>query len=67
LGFLNKKLYSEEVRAVLEDVSNGQSFSCVFTDGQEPGGWPATRGFDAITGLGVPSDFQKLLNVLLEA
>ncbi|KAF4982219.1 hypothetical protein FZEAL_2103 [Fusarium zealandicum] len=66
LGWLNEVLYSEEVQAVLQDVTGGQSRSCNFKDGGSPGGWPAAKGYDAITGLGVPSDFQKLFDVLVD-
>ncbi|KAJ3530886.1 hypothetical protein NM208_g9122 [Fusarium decemcellulare] len=66
LGWLNEVLYSEEVRAVLQDVTEGESFSCNFQTGGSPGGWPAAKGYDAITGLGVPYDFEKLFNVLVD-
>ncbi|KJK83123.1 Tripeptidyl-peptidase [Metarhizium anisopliae BRIP 53293] len=65
LGWLNKRLYSDEVREVLQDIKAGQSFSCKFSGGKEPGGWPATEGYDAITGLGVPNDFNKFMDVLV--
>ncbi|KEY67758.1 hypothetical protein S7711_04078 [Stachybotrys chartarum IBT 7711] len=67
LGWINELLYSQPVRAVLQDVKAGQSESCIFSDGTTPGGWPAKAGFDAITGLGVPKDFEKFLKVLVEA
>ncbi|KAK7397573.1 hypothetical protein QQX98_013060 [Neonectria punicea] len=66
LGWLNEALYSEEVQAVLQDVTKGQSYSCDFSEGGLVGGWPATKGYDAITGLGVPYDFQKLFDVLVK-
>ncbi|KAH8168654.1 pro-kumamolisin, activation domain-containing protein [Sarocladium implicatum] len=66
LGWLNKVLYSEEMQGALMDVTNGTSESCVFGD-EKPGGWPAEEGWDAITGLGVPESFQKLLDVLIDA
>ncbi|KHN95049.1 tripeptidyl peptidase precursor [Metarhizium album ARSEF 1941] len=65
LGWLNKRLYSEEVRSVLQDITTGQSFSCDFSGDNKPGGWPATKGYDAITGLGVPNDFTKFMDVLV--
>ena len=65
LGWLNKVLYSPEVQAVLTDVTNGTSESCVF-GGEKPGGWPAEEGWDAITGLGVPQSFRELLDVLVD-
>jgi tripeptidyl-peptidase-1 len=67
LGWLNKTLYSDEVRGVLQDITSGQSLSCVFSDGARPGGWPAKPGYDAITGLGVPNNFQKFMDVLVNA
>lgn len=66
LGWLNGVLYSPKVREVLQDITSGQSYSCVFSDGSAPGGWPAARGYDAITGLGVPSNFGKFMDVLAE-
>ncbi|KAH7171308.1 peptidase S8/S53 domain-containing protein [Dactylonectria macrodidyma] len=66
LGWLNGILYTEEARAVLQDITGGQSLSCNFREGGLIGGWPAKRGWDAITGLGVPYDFQKLFDVLVE-
>ncbi|KAH6989151.1 peptidase S8/S53 domain-containing protein [Ilyonectria sp. MPI-CAGE-AT-0026] len=65
LGWLNKKLYSKEVRDVLQDITAGQSLSCNFRRGGLVGGWPAKKGWDAITGLGVPYDFQKFFDVLV--
>lgn len=65
LGFLNVYLYSKEVKEILQDVTVGESVSCEW-DGQKPGGWPAKTGWDAITGLGVPNNFEKLLAVLVE-
>ena len=67
LGWINELLYTDKVRAVLQDVIGGQSLSCTFQDGKKPGGWPAAMGWDAITGLGVPSDFVKFMDVLVEA
>lgn len=66
LGWINEVLYSEDVKAVLQDITSGQSLSCTFQDGKRPGGWPAAKGYDAVTGLGVPYDFQKLLDVLID-
>lgn len=63
IGFLNPLLYSSSVKSVLEDVTHGESYSCVY-NGEQPGGWPATKGWDAMTGLGVPSDFSKFLEAL---
>ncbi|KAF5019590.1 hypothetical protein F66182_8400 [Fusarium sp. NRRL 66182] len=63
LGWINQVLYSEEVQAVLQDVTKGESVACDFKN--STGGWPAAKGWDAITGLGVPYDFQKLFDVLV--
>lgn len=65
LGWINEVLYSDEVQAVLSDVSAGESRACDFEKGHSPAGWPAAKGWDAITGLGVPADFQKLFDVLV--
>ncbi|RFU82046.1 tripeptidyl peptidase precursor [Trichoderma arundinaceum] len=65
LGYLNQHLYSNKVQSILQDITMGQSDSCIF-NGTEPGGWPAAKGWDAITGLGVPKEFDKLFKVLLE-
>ncbi|KAK5996293.1 Tripeptidyl-peptidase sed2 [Cladobotryum mycophilum] len=67
IGWLNQILYSDKVKAVLQDITAGQSTSCVFSDGSQPGGFPAKKGWDAITGLGVPKDFSKFLKVLVDA
>ncbi|GJN76366.1 hypothetical protein PLIIFM63780_010021 [Purpureocillium lilacinum] len=66
LGWLNKRLYSSKVRKVLHDTTEGQSRSCVFSGDKKPGGWPAKKGWDAITGLGTPGSFGDLLRVLVE-
>lgn len=66
LGWLNKHLYSTAVRSVLQDITNGTSVSCVFEGGKTPGGWPAKQGWDAITGLGVPKEFDRFMQALLE-
>ncbi|KGQ06746.1 Tripeptidyl-peptidase sed3 [Beauveria bassiana D1-5] len=66
LGWVNPLLYSERVRGVLRDVTKGESRSCNF-DGEEPGGWPTKPGWDAVTGLGVPKDFNELLDALVHA
>lgn len=64
IGFLNPHLYSDNVQKVLQDITKGTSNSCSFSSGT-PGGWPAKKGWDAITGLGVPKDFQKFLDALV--
>ncbi|KAL7936480.1 DHS-like NAD/FAD-binding domain-containing protein [Trichoderma chlorosporum] len=64
LGYLNEHLYSNKVKGVLQDITSGKSISCVFNDTDVPGGWPAAKGWDAITGLGVPKEFDKLMDAL---
>lgn len=66
LGWLNERLYSIKVRAMLRDKRRGQSKSCVFSGGLQPGGWRAKKGWDAVTGLGTPGAFDDLLRVLGE-
>ncbi|PHH72253.1 hypothetical protein CDD82_6061 [Ophiocordyceps australis] len=66
LGWINKKLYSNQVRSVLRDTTGGQSMSCVFKGGEKPGGWPAKEGWDAITGLGTPGNFKDFVSVLVD-
>ncbi|KAK0390133.1 hypothetical protein NLU13_3706 [Sarocladium strictum] len=66
LGWINQVLYSDKVRAAFTDVTNGTSQSCAFADGSAPGGWPAEKGWDAVTGLGVPQSLQQLVNVLVD-
>ncbi|RDA82678.1 putative subtilisin-like protease [Ophiocordyceps camponoti-leonardi (nom. inval.)] len=63
LGWLNKRLYSAEVRKVLTDTMGGTSKGCIF--GGKEQGWPAAKGWDAITGLGTPGKFDDFLRVLL--
>lgn len=65
LGWLNPMLYSAQVRKVLSDITIGEAIGCSFGDGgglEE--GWAAIEGYDCVTGLGVPADFAKLLEVL---
>merc|ERR1712232_266614 len=49
LGFLNPLLYQNA--DALFDVTSGSSSGC----GLFSSGWPATKGWDAVTGLGTPS------------
>ncbi|KAG5930802.1 hypothetical protein E4U53_002114 [Claviceps sorghi] len=62
---LSKRLYSKKVRKVLQDITTGQSLSCSFPNGQRPGGWPAAQGWDAMTGLGVPNNFEAFMHALM--
>lgn len=65
LGWLNPLLYSAEVRKVLSDITLGEGQGCSFGGAGGPEeGWDAVVGYDCVTGLGVPSDFSKLLEVL---
>lgn len=65
LGWLNPLLYGDEVRGVLEDITAGASYQCMFGDQGDPvDGWEAVEGYDCVTGLGVPGDFGRLLEVL---
>lgn len=67
LGWMNDLLYTDKVQAVLQDITEGRSTSCTFKGIGSPGGWPAKKGWDGISGLGVPNDFQKFMDVLVEA
>lgn len=51
LGFLNPWLYKTAARSGFRDVTVGSNKGCG-TDG-----FPATKGWDAATGLGVPVSF----------
>lgn len=57
LGFLNPLLYQNA--DALFDVTKGSSQGCDFFGK----GWPATKGWDAATGLGTP-DYGKLAKVV---
>jgi len=52
LGFLNPFLYQNA--DALFDVTAGSSQGCMFSSG-----WPAKKGWDAVTGLGTPN-YEKL-------
>merc|ERR1712048_1544326 len=47
LGFLNPLLYSLAGSDSFQDITTGSSSGCLFGSG-----WPATEGWDAVTGLG---------------
>lgn len=65
LGWLNPLLYSPQVKGVLTDITMGMGRGCSFGDGQaDVDGWDAVEGYDCVTGLGVPGDFERLLQVL---
>jgi tripeptidyl-peptidase-1 len=57
LGFLNPFLYQNA--DALFDVTEGSSSGC----GLFSKGWPATKGWDAVTGLGTPN-YEKLAKVV---
>jgi tripeptidyl-peptidase I len=74
LGFLNPWLYKTGYTG-LTDITSGAGVGCDGVNGQTgepvPGGgivpgayWNATKGWDPVTGLGVP-DFQKLKTLVL--
>lgn len=63
IGFLNEILYSDAGVAALSDITHGTSYGCDFASS----GWPAAEGWDAITGLGEPKDFSKLMDLLVAA
>ncbi|ATY65261.1 tripeptidyl peptidase SED3 [Cordyceps militaris] len=63
IGFLNEILYSKEGVVALTDVTEGKSYRCKFATA----GWTAARGWDALTGLGEPRDFSKLMRLLRDA
>jgi len=56
LGFLNPLLYQNA--DAFFDVTTGSSQGCIFGKG-----WPATKGWDAVTGLGTPN-YDKLAKVV---
>ncbi|KAF6823411.1 tripeptidyl peptidase precursor [Colletotrichum plurivorum] len=62
LGFLNPLLYSDKVRAAIDDVKSGSSGSCPKGD-QVESGWEATSGWDPATGLGT-LNFAKFIEAL---
>ncbi|EME85440.1 uncharacterized protein MYCFIDRAFT_161112 [Pseudocercospora fijiensis CIRAD86] len=59
LGFMNTWLYSSGYQA-LTDITNGSSYGC----GTK--GFPATQGWDAVTGWGTPN-FTKLVQAAMSA
>lgn len=57
LGFLNPLIYAHA--SAFNDITTGSSSGgCGFSDG-----WPATPGWDAVTGMGTP-DYSKLAQVV---
>ncbi|CZS97030.1 related to Probable tripeptidyl-peptidase SED2 [Rhynchosporium agropyri] len=56
LGWLNPMLYSEKMKSVWNDITEGISYGCDET-------WETTTGWDTVTGLGSP-DFKRLVAAL---
>ncbi|KAL1523244.1 hypothetical protein AB1Y20_018195 [Prymnesium parvum] len=56
LGFLNPLIYQNA--AAFNDITTGSSSGCLFGNG-----WPATAGWDAVTGVGTPN-YEKLAAVV---
>lgn len=61
VGWLNPILYSDKMRAALFDVTNGQGSGCYFGEDGSVSGWPATEGYDCVTGLGTVGSFHEFL------
>ncbi|KAI0261739.1 subtilisin-like protein [Gloeopeniophorella convolvens] len=57
LGFLNPFLYSAKGLSGLNDITSGESTGCT----NRPSGFPATAGWDPVTGLGSPNWANLLL------
>ncbi|KKA31088.1 hypothetical protein TD95_001787 [Thielaviopsis punctulata] len=64
VGFLNPALYSDSIKALLTDVTEGTSAGCAWGN-TRVSGWPATTGFDCVSGLGAPGDYYKLERAFL--
>ena len=58
LGFLNPLIYSDAGRAAFADITTGSNPGC----GTK--GFPATKGWDPVTGMGRP-DYTKLLALVM--
>jgi tripeptidyl-peptidase-1 len=58
LGFLNPLLYKRATAAALHDITLGANEGC-----SGMGGFPARRGWDAVTGVGTPN-FAKLADIV---
>lgn len=59
LGFLNPFIYARGFEGLM-DVTQGSAIGCNTT------GFPATKGWDAVTGFGTP-DFKKLVKIAKES
>ncbi|KAM7193661.1 Tripeptidyl-peptidase sed2 [Naviculisporaceae sp. PSN 640] len=64
LGWLNPRLYDEDVKAVLKDIIHGESTGCNFPGETRSRGWEARKGYDLVTGLGTVKDFHDFLEVM---
>jgi tripeptidyl-peptidase-1 len=56
LGWLNPLLYSDQLKGVWNDITEGQSYGCTEQ-------WNSTTGWDTVTGLGSP-DFLRFASAL---
>jgi len=68
-GWLNPFLYQPSFRAMVDDITKGVTYKCVFdkeNDIAEPG-WPALKGWDAATGIGVPKHLWGFIDGLINA
>jgi tripeptidyl-peptidase-1 len=59
LGFLNPLLYSLAGTDSFQDITTGSSSGCLFSSG-----WPATEGWDAVTGLGT-LNYKNMVKAIL--
>ena len=62
LGFLNPFLYANA--AALNDITAGAGAGCTWQPFGTPDGYPAVKGWDAVTGLGTPN-YQALVQAAL--
>jgi len=60
LGFLNPLLYSLAGTESYQDITTGSNYGCSFGSG-----WPATEGWDAVTGLGT-LNYKNMVKAVLE-
>jgi tripeptidyl-peptidase I len=59
VGFINPVLYAHHDKIIKNDVETGSNGGCGVSDA-----FPASDGWDAVTGLGSP-DFEKLMNLYM--
>jgi len=60
LGFLNPLLYSLAGTESYQDITTGSNYGC-----SGASGWPATKGWDAVTGLGT-LNYKNMVKAVLE-